>query len=526
MRLKSTILDFLEQNKDILENFDNGDLPKDKFIDFDIDNLTKYMEQTECNSKPIQLFIDIIKSCKIYDYRRFIDTFRTNTDHILEIYNMIETIPTTQAYTKVKLNFICNNIPLKKSNFFYLLYSLFLLKEKGLDLNNENVNFYYYIKDIQTFDDDTLNLCIISDDVSYSGSQISNLLIINDPTNFTHEKSPMKIFLNIVAARNTAQNMIRRILENYTKPEDLIYARGVELLTGEEKFDSVAKILKEKLNISDEEISKYGAIDMKKFNSIIEKKIQIYNNYSISFREKKYRNGIVTQIYVSINPSTDLINLDTIQESGIILFQKYPDFISAYQHLCYLNPFTNKYTLNIFNLLEYFQIKIDDIRLLDLLITYKKKNKPIDIRTVLDDLFEISQLSYEVQRTIKTQLRGISRYRNNYENIDKHFIKINKIFNKDIIETCKKPVDVKTIPNTEIISTLFGKYGNFNLDDKNYCNDIIPPFYKKINWISSIPIGNDTRLSDLLSNLPAEESKYYKKYLKYKHKYLQLKNIN
>tara|TARA_B110000977_G_scaffold191616_1_gene264014 strand:- start:674 stop:2173 length:1500 start_codon:yes stop_codon:yes gene_type:complete len=497
---RSFIEDILEKN-DIFENFLNFTLEDLKF-DLDINNIIKYQEEVNSNKHITDFFIKILKNIKFFTYESFLEILNNNCQHIKNI--------SLDEHNRLFLYFDISAY--KKSNFFYTVLTYLKLKREG-------VNIEKIITDINSFNTEATDpelkyYLIVCDDVSYSGEQLfghlSYGMIKFNPN--TH------IFINLIAYTNKAfSNFASDFYDINSAPKNnnrqLVIGSGVERVN-----NNMKNIFIELTDSVDE-------------NEML-LNIDIFNLYQIDIN-----NEIFTKSIVKKEKIFEMQNLKSI----ILLFQKYPDEASVYQHLCFLRHFNCEYTLNLYNLLN------------KLNVSFHK-----DILTNLDDLFnylqnlilarntkELNMLDSENLKILHLIItnRFVKEMPSDIRTNDSIMNKINELFKVKVIE---KPnnifsSDIKKVDFSDgtygiksIDTTYKNEYSSINyLSDGDFCKSIsIIPFYKNIEYFfikgyeEEVKRNFRTRFPAYIKSIydsPSDE--IYKKYLKYKKKYLLLKKI-
>ena len=477
----------------IFDAFLNYKLDEKKYS-LDIDNIVKYQEDVKSNKHNTDFFLKILEKSAFLSYEMFVEAINLNCSQIKEISeistNKIVLYLDTGAY--------------KKSNFFYTVLTYFKLNQLGITIDgiiNDIKKYNGYIKD-------TVNkyYLIICDDVSYSGNQLLGHLYIGKEK----FKDNANIYLNIIGYTQKAYNTfaldfneIDIVYPPKNNAEQLIIGKGAKLLN-----NNMEDIIKELTN-----------------NNIYN--IELYNHYDLEINSENINNSVIEKKIIF--PLNDL-------ETAIILFQKYPDYISTYQHLCYLRHYNSKYTLNLYNLINLFEIELDSYlnfsNMNDLILQIRElltKQNKLESKIIL-----FNKLESIIEPAFKNDIPP--------EDLTQDLImsKINGLFVIPIIEKPETITEtVKYISFTDesigikSINTVYMQNTKIKFSDSgDFCKQIsINSFYQHIPYFFIDAIKRqsleDLRALNALNDLDAFiiNADYKKKYIKYKEKYIKYKKI-
>ena len=492
-------LDDLVKKNDIFYNFLDYNLEELKF-NIDFDNIINYQIEVDSNKHITDFFLNILDQIKFYSYENFLSILNKNWDDIARI--------SSDENNRLFLYFDVSDY--KKSNFFYTVLTYLKLKQDGIEIEKIITDIYSY--NTEASNPELKYYLIVCDDVSYSGEQLAGHLsygrIKFNPN--------AHIFLNLIAYTDTAfksfasdfYNFNIRFSPNNNK-EQLVIGNGVEKGVNNNMKD----ILIELTNSEDET------------KMLIN--IDLFNLYEIDINKEIFTKNIIKKKKIF-----EIKNL----KSMILLFQKYPDEASVYQHLCFLRHFNCTYTLNLYNLLNKLNVRFNQDILINLndLFNYllnlilarntKERNELDSINLDILNLIVTNSFIEEMPVDLRTN-DGIMN-------------KINELFEAKIIEKPNNDFsgDIKKLnfsDGTYGIKSINTPYKNDHssinyLSNGDFCKSIsILPFYKTIDYFfikryqEESAINPRTKFSTYISNLYSDE--VYKKYLKYKKKYLLLK---
>jgi hypothetical protein len=323
-------------------------------------------------------------------------------------------------------------------------------------------------------------LFIFCDDISYSGNQLSRF--INDTNIFEPGSlvgqylkldSKIKIFLNIVGLLPEAKQLIKKQFQN---DKQLIIPTSTIIFSGTITLDDFMK-----------EKATNQSISLENFKKLNDCWILLKTSDSIILESK---------LTVEYSKSTN--------RSLIYPFHKYPDGQSTYMNLCYIKTLDNMISLDISKFLSNFSIKPNDF--------CKNISNQINLKVLLNS-FNISD-AHQITQNIfdnyndKQQINLIS------------WLNSCNISSGPNIFSNKSGTWFKSIKN---FSSNQDVLDNFNGD----CNkNVISPFYKNLLLSYEGIIYNvKSSVVTLLDIYNTHQSRQtHKKYLKYKNKYLEIKN--
>lgn len=493
----------INNNKVILDNFLNGSVYNGLNYEFDHVNLDKLNKNYKCNNHITNLFTSIIKKSKLFKHSDFVKAYNKNVKDIIRI----------SKISKTYIYIICPNNDIKKSNFFYTLLTYYLIKNKatieGIFYNLQEFN--NHIKTLPVEETDKI-LAIISDDVSYSGSQLASFF----SGKYVIDKR-VYIYFNIVGYQEKAQKLIEERSRGLIDRSKLIFGAGSTFIQNQ-LFNRTENIIQNILNLDD--------VD------------KVYQHLELY---KLYKFNLSKDVLKSKVESHEIIKAEEIYNSAIILFQKYPDSLSTYQYLCFFNFIETDYTLNMFNLFKSLELS-PDILLNEYEQPILKKSFTLGdlLKIILNKLDKIILKSTNPELTSKMKLKKI-----NIESI-LHNTYLNKS-NNDIIDILNNSLGVKFIEKCNNLSTdtslkkikfkdgvgitsIKGPYNEklsstININTGRIKFDIctkfsIRPFYKEV----PIFISSASTARPIFGTVKKIVETYFKKkYLIYKKKYLSLK---
>jgi hypothetical protein len=436
----------------LLENLHLFDLKKYD-IDYspDIDAITDYFKTQKINKCGIydhyyNLLLELTKSIKYISCDEFIDIYNKNFNQLLSL--------SQEGYILV---FIIPNIKIGKSNFYFLLYTLSLFHKLGVRIHHIYENIDNILSNIVI---NNKILLIITDDFSYSGSQINNNLKKFIITLDEHEYE-IKYFLNIIGLTQLSK---KNIIESLQYKKILIIPKHIIYIDETNKSYSIESFLDNYLK------SNFGDLSIKVKNAKLNITDIIYllDVYNLNITEK------------SIKFEDTLFDFDYMFETGnlIYLFSKYPDATSVVQQLCRIK-INNKPSLNINKFIKEFNLDI--IQFIKLFKEYKNL-KDILIKVTNNDIAECI----------------INEITNSY--LSKVYIPY------DWIEWCDRIKDKKYIinyDNYDLIKTIINidyskKFNKKNNSFSLGCHDIIPAFYNIIEYrLDSILLNNEIKIKNL-----------------------------
>ena len=443
----------------------------------DIDTINDFIEKQEHCKKYFELIGDLLKASKYISAREFEDILQKNVDEINDL---------VERYGYELILIIPNDIFIK-SNIFYSLYFLQLLfKKHGKKINYICTKFKDIMNETILCDEikDKEKLFIICDDISYSGTQLTSYVIEFFDIMPKYE-TKSKLYLNLVGLLPQSILLIEgSLLEFFIKKqitmsidEFLIYPSNCIKIS--EHDDSacfrqflINRMIKEGYDdTSDKNIELY-------INKINCYKLIISNTFLI----QEFRPSLINWGYPSHK-----------NKSLIYSFQSYPDDLSIFKKLCYIETPVD-YIIDLDKLLEeinlpateffrIFGIMKKNIELNTVLL--KAKYPPVKIKELFDELNLI--------------------------------FKENKLIDLKWLKLYNQASFMPTIQN--------GNYSNFQY---KICELVIPKFYKLLEY-NGFAEANYKK-ENLLDLLKIESIRIYNidglnKYIKYKKKYLQLKKI-
>jgi len=465
----------IDNNPQLFNNFCGfgGQPPREYNYNINLERLRDYLRQVRCNEKLISFYINILSEIKIFNCERIKYSIQLNVNQLTELHR-----------DGKKLFMILPDVKLKKSNFFYSLLTLHLLK-----INNIYVeNIYSKTSDFLNSNRNRLhNIGIICDDVSYSGKQLSEHLndtidprdleraIANPALKIRFDAQPnTNIFLSLVAVLPNAQRLING--QFYTT--NFISGRGVEIIR-DEIFTNAKRIFSRHLGIPIH-------YDDRRFQRELKEKLNLYHHYYLENLDDG-RIRIIKKNLLNLEGDIDYLDL-----SFVILFQKYPDVISTYPSLCGMNKINgDTISFNIDNLLRItgmsereFINKVKDSYEIDLDRFFNNHHHHW-FRRIRDLRYDEPRLLGEIGFLEKCQT---SDYKRSLETLSE--MRVNGE-NEDF----------------KILQTLDGKYNDdpsveIDSDYDNFCeNKSIISFYKEINYrIGAIILNKNLYLLEHLRN--------------------------
>ncbi len=503
--IKDLCYQLVEENKDLFN-----------LKQFDVDNsqnlelINEFVTAQTCCKKYFSLVKEMLELVRYISCDEFLEIFNNNLNQLIDLIN--------SGYQPV---IITTRDSISKSNIYYCLYLLYMLQQKGITINH----FYETTNDILNEQRNNLKPVVIeelkktfkpsstaqtsqqfvpkavliySDDVSYSGNQLSGhvnphpifgLAGYEYDINIPSTLSPnIKFFLNIVGLLPSAYTQVRRQFGN--PDNNLIIPTSVLRFSSNDPYVSVENFFN----------FKYG----RNWRNII----KLNDCYILT---KKVETNIIILTPV-LNYEYNFNNQSILDLSLVIPFNKYPDGQSTFGKLCYIrSKQPGLVTLNIDNFLTTFGKTSEDF-----LRFYNT-----DLNTMLRNL-------------------DIPKYetiiKNLYNNFDDH----------ELLKKCLIPwIDICSNTdefngesvineNGSWLKTLKNGVYSQNFSGKCYepSNPIIPSFYKSISYnLKGTNINKVRSLYELTNEIIAQEAttqadSLAKKYAKYKQKYINLKKKN
>ena len=496
-------------------NNDLLDLEKyDKNHIFLMDNLDKYIaSQPKINQQLKMLYEHIYKNVNYISINQIIDILNNNIDELLEKYKDF-----------IHIVILSRDMTNKKSNFFFYLYFLKKYKIKSGEKIKYVFNSIYellnYDNDIITLNHEYISdinpeskfLLIFCDDVSYSGSQLTDNFRNRDELKIIKRINFNKniyIYLNIVGALTNALLLFEKI-----SPTNYFNEVNYNIILPSKSLKINNDIINILINISEPNIENkynYFNIPEKIKNNILD--IIIKNDIYEIKPIKKDGNTIFTisrgelgNIYYKT--FIYRIFMDKINLSLTYLDFKYPDFLSTLPTLCRFKIYDDKGWH-----LDYNELIKKDSSYINI---FKKLYEPkVDYITISSDIVNIDIIK-ELNNDIKL---------NNPNTKYPWIIKYNKITVPDIKFLDKNKRYLQLINN-------FDLEFDENIENDDICNKYcIEPFYKLLKYknidgelYENNKTLNDSYLINKIKLLEESCSKLNNKYSKYKSKYLQTKS--
>ena len=472
-------------------------------------NLKDYDKDYSQNKEKIKKFVESRVCCnKYYNFIKLMlettqyiscDEFISIIDHNLR---GIKDIIRNNKYYPI---LITTKSEFTKSNIFYALYFLARLNNKyDITINHIYTNLKdilddQNIKNIKSEISSQFNnkkpLIIFCDDISYSGNQLSSHINsspddpgmpgvvhgrrreLNYPLNLN---SNIRIFLNIIGLLPEA---LLNIQSQFSNQINLIIPRKTI------KFDQPITVQ----DLINREATNEGlsAEDFLKLNDCWILKID-RSSLSINLESK-----FTTENLFDNNNHNSL--------SLIYPFHKYPDGQSTYSKLCYIRNFDNMITLNVDKFFELYPITQQ--------IFCTKISHNVNLRTLLTELQIYLKIDSSIIDTIIYDILN--------NNVDSY----------EWLNKCNNADRSSTFTNTN--GSWFKSSDNFedvtNFNGNCYNPSVIKSFYKDIKFKYNSNINMKCTFDQLVDSKctfdQIVDNTYHQKYLKYKNKYLSLKNI-
>jgi hypothetical protein len=487
----------IEENKELYGDLKQYDI--DHSEQFEITE--KFLSNQTCCNRYYNFLKEIFKNTKYISCDEIIDILDKNVDELISYIS--------SGYIPILITTVDS---ITKSNIFFSLYLLIKLESKGYKIdkiydsfktilvNKDNERSIELFKPEISIRETDKVLIILCDDVSYSGRQIYEHIATEyneffDPIykkrNFNQN---VKIFLNVVGLLPKALKQINKAFYN-SPSTNLIIPKNTFLPSETEKYTNI-KILIESLLEGSETIDNFL-----KLNDCY---TLIRNEDIISLKSKMTVDGMFD--YRSSLGSVSL------EQSLVYLFMKYPDAQSTYGKLCSIEFLENVLTLNVDKFITTFSLtnKLfcdhinDNMTILDLLKKLEVPEAEAIVKNIIDNYEKI------LAGDIKIEWLDVAINDSSFNE---------KIFKND------KGKWLKTINN-------FSSDEQYIKDFNGKCfmskqKSVIKPFYDNLRpTINSTTIRPVSTLMDIyLQNKTYErENSLLKKYLKYKGKYLKIKN--
>ena len=459
------IYKLIDKNIDLL-NIKNYD--KDFKINLDL--LEEYKTKIKCADK----FINLIK--KIYENIIYI-----NCDQTIDIYNKnaLEIKELVEKTDKIPV-YIFSDFNSLKSNFYLNLYFINLCKTKyDLKFN------YIYMNTSDVIDNgeipikideliDKNILLIYTDDITYSGKQLSEI-VINLQASVRIPN--LYIYINVLGYTIIAKNKIISSCQEIL-PNNIIFSRNAY----HKEIRSINDLLMQ-----------WSIENKQSLNNYL-----INNDAFIIQKDTTSKKYIIKSLFNELFDNT-YFDDETITDKTTPLiypFFKYPDNVSFSKNICYLLKIEGYYINS--ELLKSndnydIVIKKDDYLKIDYYNLIPKND-------YIDKIFDGS---LKDDKFIKCESNDEVKFNNN--------IKIKKVF--DYLEDDYIFKDLKGLHlmNHCDYSRTYTDLGSCNIK----CKDI--SFYKKLEFKNL----DDSIIKTNI--LEAHDSLFKNKYLKYKNKYLKLK---
>ncbi len=485
--LQQTCYNLIDQNLEKFNDLRQYDIDHSQ----NINNIISYVDSQTCCRGYFDFVKSMLEAVQYVSCDTFIQILDLNMNEIVKLVN-------TESYEPV---LITTDDGLQKSNIFYSLYMLKHLRDKGIVINH----IYSSIKSTSDPPDLSKNLLdkngnikipeiplgkkvllILCDDISYSGTQLAthinaspfgvpsfypkyNLLnkIVLEPR--------VKIFLNVVGLLPPANDLIN---SQFTDLSNLIIPTSVIRFNGNLSVDDIINLKARELGLT---INQYKKL----------------NDCWVLLRA-----GETIKLESKFSAENFFYSEDYTRLSLIYPFQKYPDALSTYSKLCYIKAFNGMLTLNVENFLREFNITTDTF--------CRNISNNISLNEFMCDC-------------------GIENYNSIVSNI------ILNYDNQEVISGINWLNGCGISKNDNIFSNEFGNWfksmNNFPSDltflnrfkGNCYNQNVIKSFYKEISLVFNGTTYNKTGGVVTLSTLDNLRV-LNQKYLKYKNKYLSIKN--
>jgi hypothetical protein len=490
--------DFIKQNEKIIYNLEQYNLN----VSPDFDNIKNFILNRTCCNKYYNFIEEMLKNIQYVSCDEIINILENNINNIINYVSQTNCIPIL----------ITTLDSIGKSNCFFSLYTLYKLKEKGIMLSHiyarldtviEKSGDIFNIKDSLNIKKDANVLIIFCDDISYSGKQLATHINDNSmhyikdqfprgiTSGFSTEyriynklkfNDKIKIFLNVCGLLPEAHDLI---VKQFEIRDQLIIPSEVIKFKGILNLNELIKDQADKNNQSKDQFIKLN--DCYILNKD-DKKLVLESQFKTHLQIDKHDINILSFVYP---------------------FHKYPDALSTYNKLCFIKRFDNLLSLNVKMFIQEYNITEEDF------CTFVK-NSNIN----LGDLLEQANVD---KYTSAKLIKKIRENYNNHKNIS------------DIkwIEVCEpnKPNNLKNnFENKQ--GKWFNTLQNILIENEakekfdGYCDKIIPSFYKKLTFNyneNSFYTGTTVKSLEEIKEDAEKSAKL--KYIKYKTKYIQLKNM-
>ena len=490
--LASFCYDFIKQNENIVSDLKQYDIE----VSPNFDDIKNFISQRTCCNKYYNFIQEMITSIQYVSCDDIIEILKNNINEIVELVK--------QGYIPV---LITTDDSISKSNGFFSLYTLYKLKQKGVELKHiyktlatviKKSGDGFIMKESLKIDASKKVLIIFCDDISYSGNQLARhvndlSLHVNDfpagvfpgydmQQNYHKIKfnNEIKIFLNLCGLLPAARRLIG---SQFKEDSQLIIPPEVKIFKGILNLN----------NLIDDKASKT--------NQSKENFIKLNDCYILNRGES----NLVLES--QFNKHLQINNGDINVLSFVYPFHKYPDAQSTYTKLCFIKRFDNLLSLNVEEFRKTYNI-IDESNFCSFV-----QSSAIDLGNLLKDA--------KVDDAVSANL--IKKIRDNYDEPQ-------NISDIKWIEVCK-PVKLGNNFDNEYgkwFKTLQNLFKTKETTEKfkGSCDKIIPSFYKNLIFNykgQQINTENTTLSLEDIKNKTEVSAKL--KYIKYKTKYIQLKNM-
>lgn len=415
----------------------------------DLYNIEKYASNpyvylSDINLSVIDRYLDENQECskKFMEYMKYLYSKTVRIDHkqIIEQINFnVNELLTHETYSQM-VHILCiptsNNSMIDKSCFFYILYFIYMYREKSgaypFIYNKENLDkIRYYDTIIESIENNNA-LFIFCDDILYSGTQMSvdiiSTDIIKNPEKLSKEEiapeelKHINIYLNIVGY---TENSVITLQNRFPK---------IKIITNNLEDENIKKI------IIPTNLTPYN-------NSIKNTTLEFIKSKNITLKDFYIEYGLYNITTNNIIKSELQYILSTFLDTNLLYpFYKYPDGVSFYENLCKIFIFDN-----------------DD--------------KIIDVPKIIkENKFNFKEIPNRNIEKIDDNIYFVEQIVN--------FLNAQYEKNKDLIEPnyllqCKKLTDkinkgINLIITSELLKTI--------KDPTERCEKISKPFYKNLKY--------------------------------------------
>jgi hypothetical protein len=364
------VYQFIDKNIDLIDI-----TQYDTDLSIHIERIDNYIKEQPIMSKYLNFIKKIYSSVRYVDCNETIKIYNDNANELIKILSSNPNLVPIYIFTQA------NNT---KSNFYFNLYFLNILKNKGLKFEHiyQRTSEIISILDtnVEIIEDQFKGkelLFIFSDDITYSGSQLNDY--VTDYNNEVEIKlDSIKFYLNLLGYSKIAKERIikNKIPKNIIFPKNAIHDKILNLkellnnfLTSE--INTIDSLINSndfyKLKVVDGELY-YESIFRKIYKLDDETKELLTKPLIYPFFKYPDRKSIIQNFCYLIDIGGYTIDLEELKKDNNITIKKVDDIL----HENFILDSCNRY-----------QLIIPDIKLKDKIIEIINKNNISDINWLL-----------------------------------------------------------------------------------------------------------------------------------------------